>query len=340
MAHDIIDAAAGRFPDPASAALYAHALRAGQIAATVAEVAAEVGLPVAVVSAAVADLRRLRLLREERSGGGGRLVPVDPEVAAAALVSPIDEEVRERQLAISRIRSELSAFRPQYATLQRGRHDGAGIEEIHSREVLDGYLYLAAERCCQEFVASRPNHVTDDKVSQGELAMAKRGVRVRLLLQHAARADIRLRMDLDALLGQGIEIRTASELSRHVLVFDADLAFLLNDHGADGEPVGVVIRNPSAVRLLLDLIEAAWTSAEPCAGRRIGYHEVMEHLHGTIIRLLAEGLTDEAVARRLGISVRTCRRHIATVLRGLDAVTRFQAGVRVGAAGRGRSATG
>jgi DNA-binding NarL/FixJ family response regulator len=100
-----------------------------------------------------------------------------------------------------------------------------------------------------------------------------------------------------------------------------------------------MIRSRSAVRLLLDLVESTWSAASPYVTKEIGYHEVTDHLHGTIIQMLAEGLTDDAIARRLGLSVRTCRRHIATLLRNLDAVSRFQAGVRVGAGRQLRTAS-
>jgi DNA-binding NarL/FixJ family response regulator len=52
-----------------------------------------------------------------------------------------------------------------------------------------------------------------------------------------------------------------------------------------------------------------------------------------IILLLAEGAKDETVARRLGLSLRTCRRHIAEILDHLDASSRFQAGYRAGRLG-------
>lgn len=47
-----------------------------------------------------------------------------------------------------------------------------------------------------------------------------------------------------------------------------------------------------------------------------------------VLRLLAVGLTDDAVARRLGISVRTVRNDMASSMTELDARSRFQAGVR------------
>ncbi|MGW2374540.1 response regulator transcription factor [Kitasatospora sp. NPDC001683] len=46
------------------------------------------------------------------------------------------------------------------------------------------------------------------------------------------------------------------------------------------------------------------------------------------IRLLADGLTDEAVAKRLGVSHRTARRLATELMERLGARSRFEAGVR------------
>jgi DNA-binding CsgD family transcriptional regulator len=59
-------------------------------------------------------------------------------------------------------------------------------------------------------------------------------------------------------------------------------------------------------------------------------------LQRRIVQLLADGAKDETIARVTGLSVRTCRRHIADIMRRLDAVSRFQAGanaVRLGLTG-------
>ncbi len=47
-----------------------------------------------------------------------------------------------------------------------------------------------------------------------------------------------------------------------------------------------------------------------------------------IVRLLAEGLTDEVIAQRIGISKRTYRRRLKNVMRKLGAGSRFEAGAR------------
>lgn len=47
-----------------------------------------------------------------------------------------------------------------------------------------------------------------------------------------------------------------------------------------------------------------------------------------LVRLLHAGFKDQAIARQLGVSVRTATRRVAALMRRLDAGTRFQAGVK------------
>ena len=51
------------------------------------------------------------------------------------------------------------------------------------------------------------------------------------------------------------------------------------------------------------------------------------------LRMLTTGLTDEAAARRMGLSSRTYRRRVAETMRLLESESRFQAGVRAGSLG-------
>ena len=50
--------------------------------------------------------------------------------------------------------------------------------------------------------------------------------------------------------------------------------------------------------------------------------------HGGQLRLLAHGLKDDAVARHLGVSVRTARRFIADLHERAGAASRFELGVK------------
>lgn len=50
----------------------------------------------------------------------------------------------------------------------------------------------------------------------------------------------------------------------------------------------------------------------------------------TILKLMAEGLNDDAIARRLGISTTTVRRHISAIMIRLGVSSRFAAAQRRG----------
>ena len=52
-----------------------------------------------------------------------------------------------------------------------------------------------------------------------------------------------------------------------------------------------------------------------------------------LLALAAAGLTDQAIARRLGVAQRTVERRMQRILKALDATTRFQAGLRAGQRG-------
>jgi len=52
-----------------------------------------------------------------------------------------------------------------------------------------------------------------------------------------------------------------------------------------------------------------------------------------VVRLLAEGLTDEGISRRIGVSLRTVRRIASELMVRLTARSRFEAGVKAARSG-------
>jgi DNA-binding CsgD family transcriptional regulator len=320
----------GDAPTAASLAVYTHAMRHGGLIGSDPALPEELGLDPDVVEASVSQLIDLHLLRPELHGDWWRLVPVSPEVAAAALISPIGEEIHRQRAAIQQIQGRLNAFQPHYEANRAGA--GAGIETLQSAQELSGQLQLAAERCRHEFAAFRPDGLLPLEQIAG---LAARGVRVQLLLSHSLRTDLRARAALKKILGAGGSVRTVGRLPRRIIIMDDVVAFLIGDGTEDteGAPAGVAVRHAETVRLLREVMETTWTAAEPYEAAALGYHGVTHDLRRTIVELLASGLTDEAIARHLGISVRTCRRHIAAVLADLEAVSRFQAGALAASAG-------
>ncbi|MFF7988535.1 LuxR C-terminal-related transcriptional regulator [Kitasatospora xanthocidica] len=132
----------------------------------------------------------------------------------------------------------------------------------------------------------------------------------------------------------GARVRIAAAPVRDLLLVDGDTV-ALPDRTAGGEPRVTVSRDPVAVGLAQQLFEAVWVRAAP--PRRVpgaGASPLAEdRVKREILALLAAGAKDEQIARRTGVSLRTCRRHVAAILQELGAVSRFQAGAH--AAGLG-----
>jgi hypothetical protein len=315
---------AGRAPlpdgsdDQVEALVYRYAADRGEISSPIA-IAPYLGISVPATICAVTRLVELRLLRTD----GERLVPVAPGAATAALVSPIERAIYERLDTVGRLRERIKTIVDVSDVPAGGIDVLSGIAEIR------GLLKLAADGCRDEVVVLRPA-VADETLLDDLLnpcyGVLDRDTPMRLLCSHRSRAGFASRALARWLTDQGAQIRTLGQLPQAVVVFDRSVAVLLGALEPEEQPAARQVRDPDMIRFLLELFEHLWDTGTPFSTEEAGYAEATDDLQQCIVRLLAQGLTDEVVARRLGMSVRTCRRHIATLLQTLDSVSRFQAG--------------
>jgi Response regulator containing a CheY-like receiver domain and an HTH DNA-binding domain len=82
-----------------------------------------------------------------------------------------------------------------------------------------------------------------------------------------------------------------------------------------------LVHSPLVVAVLRALFEELWGRGVPLR-RPEGRHGVLR-----VLRLAALGLSDEMIARRLGVCVRTVRSRFAEAMSELGVRSRFQAGV-------------
>jgi DNA-binding CsgD family transcriptional regulator len=90
---------------------------------------------------------------------------------------------------------------------------------------------------------------------------------------------------------------------------------------------------PALNGLVQLLVDALWDAALPLSSAEHFERVTGDPVKLKILSLLESGAKDEAIARALGVSLRTCRRHIAEILATAGAVNRFQAAVRFARAG-------
>ncbi|MCX4744432.1 LuxR C-terminal-related transcriptional regulator [Kitasatospora sp. NBC_01287] len=291
------------------------------------EAAADLGISAQRLEQAVSVLRRLHLLRSMPTGASGelRLTAVPPDRAAASLLAPTEAELRCRLAEAERVRAEIALLAPLYDTGggQRGR---APLDEIRELDTVIDVIDKLTESCRSEVLTCQPGgprapHLLSQAFDR-DLAMIRRGVRMRTLYQHTSRRHQPTQEYVRRITEAGAEVRTLTALFGRMIAFDRSSVIIPHSDEYDG---AVLIRDPSTVAYLCSVFDHSWTLGDPYAPGPRG-DSAMDEIKQAIIRLLAEGMKDEMIARRLGMSLRTCRKHIAESMETLGASSRFQAG--------------
>lgn len=142
---------------------------------------------------------------------------------------------------------------------------------------------------------------------------------------YPARAWREARETLELRASVGEEIRLLPALPTRLIVIGITHAVLPEPLGYADEPRSLV-RQPGLVHALTLWFEALWEQASPVSALdQDGRERSGEDRF--LLRLLAQGAKDEQIARVLGISLRTVRRRVATMMTELGVDSRFQAGV-------------
>jgi DNA-binding CsgD family transcriptional regulator len=155
-----------------------------------------------------------------------------------------------------------------------------------------------------------------------------RGVGVRNLFTPGALARRPVQRYAEAVNRRGAEVRVVGGALQDTIIVDGRVAVVWGRIGTTGEEC-LLMRGSPVLASLYRLFGVAWDSANDL-GLHIAWFsdEDIDDVTLSVMRLLGAGCKDETAARKLGMSVRTYRRHVAEIMRRLGATTRFQAGLR------------
>ncbi|MEV4612775.1 helix-turn-helix transcriptional regulator [Kitasatospora sp. NPDC049258] len=283
-------------------------------------------------------LLRLRLLRPVPQLPE-QLVPMSPELAAAGVTAPLEEGIARAAEQVRAIREEFGALMPRYRSARQGGTRRDPVELLTDPVIAAAVFAEEAAHCREELFTVSPGGLPPtargvpgpdgpDGPDGPGLAALARGARLRTLCRAVPAAPGPQRARISRLIAAGADYRALPELPEPATVIDRSAAFLARRE-PDGSPSTVLLRDPGAVAHLCQALDLLWAIATPCHTRRPagGRGQPGSGVHRAVVRMLAEGAKDEVIARRLGVSLRTCRRHIAEILESLQADSRFQAGV-------------
>ncbi|GGY10409.1 hypothetical protein GCM10010299_12900 [Streptomyces tanashiensis] len=323
--------------DAGAVAVFAYALEHGGLPDRTPDGLPALGLGHEEVETACRTLRRLRLLRPA-PGRPGELIPVSPDAAAAEVVGPLEAELARAAAHAQSLRDDLHSLMPRFRAARREQGRREGFDVLPDMASASAMLTEESARCREEVFSIQPGggraaHRLGDAVER-DVAMLRRGVRMRTLYQHSARSSLSTQGYVERLTEAGAEYRTAAELPDRAVVFDRSVAFLPRRADGGAGEGAVLVRDPDVVAYLCRVFEQHWSGAVPFRGTsEAAYKEVGPSLRRALVGLLAEGAKDEVIARRMGMSLRTCRRHIADLLEELGAESRFQGGALAERAG-------
>lgn len=178
-------------------------------------------------------------------------------------------------------------------------------------------LMFEAKREVLTFSTGRTRH-HPARVVAPPAEMVERGVEFRAVWETACWERPDGPVNAARCLEAGSRIRLTPTLpTKMVLADDTAALVALTPMGADG---ALLVRSTVLVAAFRRLFESVWERAVPCPGLEGSDADAVAR---TIVRLLATDMPDAVIARRLGISDRTLRRHISGLERQWDVSTRF-----------------
>ena len=299
------------------------------------EVSAEVGASKQRVRNALQSLEA-KGLASRRAGSESRFVPAPPDAAIEVLVMRRQEELESVRLFASQLLQRFQSAR-QTKPMEL-------VEIISGREaVAQRFEQMQVLAKDEILVCDRPPYASPVETDLGrstapvdnltELESLARGVTYRGIydttaLEWPGRLPVLKRFVL-----AGEQARTMSGLPMKLAIADRKVALLpLNMLSPEPEIEGALIHPSSLLDALVALFEALWERATPLALHDDVSGSPSERLGGDIsprdqdiLSLLSAGLSDQVVARQLGVGIRTVQRSMNVLMDRLNARTRFQA---------------
>ncbi|MEU8255955.1 hypothetical protein AB0C06_17050 [Micromonospora inaquosa] len=245
---------------------------------------------------------------------------VDP---AVALDAPIREYERQLQVAREHLQ-RLAAVHRAHDSLV----DPATVLEVVSGRaaVLDRLAFLQHAARVEIRCLDKPPYLNPSTTS-ASVELLRRGVRSRTIYERSSLEQPGALNGLEQLVAAGQQARVLPALPVKLYLADGRHGLLVRP-GDEGENA-VLLRPCALLDALGHLFEGLWRSAlplQPATASPASNRPMVED--GRLVALLLSGLTDQAIARQLGVGYRTAQRHIAALMATLGARTRFQAGVQ------------
>ncbi|GIF13024.1 helix-turn-helix domain-containing protein [Actinoplanes teichomyceticus] len=280
------------------------------------------------VRVALDDLFELALLRESAETPG-RLHAVDPGIGLRQALARQQAELARRQRQVAEGQAAIARLIESCGRVQE--RAGPAATELLGMDQVQDRLELLAQETEREVMTFMPGGAQ----SPAALAHARRndaralarGIRMRTVGLDSMRNDPATMAHARFLTENGAEFRTSAVLPHRMIIMDHRAALVPIDP-RDSRKGALLVLGPGILAPMIALFDQVWEIATPLGAATDPDRQGLSTRERALLKLLAEGLTDEAAAARLGFSPRTARRMMADLMERLDARSRFEAGLK------------
>ncbi|MFG3347499.1 helix-turn-helix transcriptional regulator [Streptomyces sp. NPDC048018] len=257
-------------------------------------------------------------------------------MAIQALMARQEERVAAEQHRTEQIRLAAAQLAADFTT-SRAHQNIDGIERLDGLDEIRDRIRLLVRDVREEVLALAPGGgqqaANMEAARPQDQALLERGVRMRTLYLDSVRNSPATVSYAKWLTEYGGEVRTAPSLPVRLTILDRKIAIVPVDD-ENSSAGALVLTGTGTLTALSALFDTIWARATPLGTTtRERDPNGLNSQEQAALHLLGQGLTDEAVAKRLGVSPRTARRIAADLMELLGARSRFQAGCR--AVGKG-----
>jgi sugar-specific transcriptional regulator TrmB len=279
------------------------------------------------VTAVLARLSAAGLAVPSPGPDGDAFVAAPPAVALGALLREQRDALYSAELDLAEL---ADAHRQALAAVTT-----ADVVEVITDPESVRHRFAQLQRGAQHEVRSMmvPNLsvVPYDDNEAGYESM-RRGIRYRAILDRAALSEPGIVRAILRDLARGEQIRVADHVPVKLVIADQSLAMLPLTAERNTAPESVLVHAGGVLSALIAYFEAEWDRAYPLWPNRAG-DDLVELRPGEIdvedaqvLALLLAGLTDQALAGQLGMSLRTVQRRIRGLMDTAGVDTRIQLG--------------
>jgi DNA-binding CsgD family transcriptional regulator len=307
--------------EPLEERLYRALLTASPL--SISGIAEAVGVPAALLRGPLDRLQNVGFVTT-LGDDSDQFVPVPPDLALHLVVSREELKLRQRLDELSRLRGSATRLSRQLVgDVRETREDVVHVVEgapLVRQKIADVALLARTQVRRLE-----PLPLLDEELDT-QSDVAQRAIYERSALDDPALLDQVQRRQL-----RGEDVRLLPRPPARIVLADDDLAFVGLESEGNERVRGVLVHPSPLLTSIVTLVDLLWERAIPLdAGGVTGREDAwrISDDDAALLRLLAAGLKDQAIARHLGIGLRTVVRRIGNLSRTLDAETRFQAGLQ------------